>query len=320
MGTSPAPPKANGSSRSSGRFKPGGVRPARTGTLTPTQIEAWARPQGSTCAHRSCRAGPGSAAALPTRLGAASLGGPAASEGSSHRGGPSHVPTAGPVLGSTTAERGSGCFQSGCRARLQALLPLSRERSGGPLYAPRPQLPTAGGLLLLGTRPGPGSRPPTAPAQEAAPHPRACTSRPRPVGLTAGSSATAGPATAEAVPSLRGSCLPALCCRPSSSAGPSAGSALSPSRCRAEGIPAPPAPRIPKFSARPSTSRPQDGSKGVCAQPCRQAASAPQGGRLQKLPTRPTEGHPSNLPLLLILSNRFTFSAEALTRYSEAPG
>ena len=177
---SPAPPKANGSSRSSGRFKPGGVRPERTGTLTPTQMGVWARAQGSTCTRQSCRAGPGSAAALPTRPGATSSGGSAASEGGSHRGSPSHVPTARPALGSTAAEWGSGCFQSGCHARLQAPLPCSGAgREAEALSAhPRPQLPALGASSCWAPGTGPGPCPPTAPAQEAAPHPHACASGP----------------------------------------------------------------------------------------------------------------------------------------------
>lgn len=175
MGTSPAPLKANGSSRSSGRFKLGGVRPARTGTLTPTQMGAWAGAQGSTCARR---AGPGSVAALSTRPGAASSRGPAVSEGGSHRGGPSHVPTAGPVLGST------------------ALLLWIGERSGGALRVPlRPWLPATGALSCWAPGPGldpvlPQPRPRRQPLTRvhAPPGPE-----PRPVGLTAGSSGHSGP-------------------------------------------------------------------------------------------------------------------------------
>lgn len=318
MGTSPAPLKANGSSRSSGRFKPGGVRPARTGTLTPTQMGVWARAQGSTCARQSCRAGPGSAAALPTRPGATSSGGSAASEGGSHQGSPSRVSTAGPALGSTAAERGSGCFQSSCRARLQAPLPFCSGRGekrrpflhtrgpSCPLWEPRPAGHQAPGLDPVLPQPRPRRRPLT--RMHAPPGPE-----PQPMGLMAGPSGHSRPGRGLGCPQpqRKQGLLPTLCCRPCSLAGPSAGSVLSPSWGWAEG---PPAPHIHKFSARPSTSRPQDGSTGVCAQPRRRAASIPQGGRLQKLPTRPTGGHPSDLPLLLVLSNRFTFSAEAPTR------
>lgn len=219
--------------------------------------------------------------------------------------------------------------RGGAQAFRVAVVPGSRHRCPSALDRGEKRRPTLrapeapaahhGGLVLLGTRPGPGPRPPTAPAQEAAPHLRACT--PGPGALACGPDSwlfwpqraqprlRPSPASEEARPaSLRVAAgLPprrgALRAQPSPLPGAGQKAALQP-----------PAPRIPKFLAPPSTSRPQDGSKGVCAQPRRQAALAPQGGCLKKLPTRPTEGHPSDLRLLLVLSNRFTFSAEAPTR------
>lgn len=181
-----------------------------------------------------------------------------------------------------------------------------------PLWEPRPAGHQAPGLDPVLPQPRPRRRPLT--RMHAPPGPE-----PQPTGLMAGPSGHSGPGCSLGCPQpqRKQGLLPTLCCRPCSLVGPSAGSALSPSQCWAEG---PPAPHIHKFSAQPSTSRPQNGSTGVCAQPRRQAASIPQGGRPQKLPTRPTGGHPSDLPLLLVLSNRFTFSAEAPTRTQEAPG
>lgn len=91
----------------------------------------------------------------------------------SHRGGRAMSPLRGPVH--RVHCRGGGAqAQSSCHARLQAPLPSApgsgkaEAHSGVPL---RPWLPATQGLVLLGAGPGLDPRPPTAPAQEAAPLP-----------------------------------------------------------------------------------------------------------------------------------------------------
>lgn len=112
---SPAPLKANGSSHSSGKFKLGGVRPAKMGALEATGkgMRAGAQRTGFAC-QAPCP-GPGPAAALHPCTGAQLTKRPAKPlKAALNR---SLVPRAAPCPvwacpGSAAVEQGSGCLQS----------------------------------------------------------------------------------------------------------------------------------------------------------------------------------------------------------------
>ncbi|XDB59150.1 hypothetical protein AB1E18_012551 [Capra hircus] len=189
--------------------------------------------------------------------------------------------------------------RGGAQAFRVAVVPGSRHRCPSALDRGEKRRPTLrapeapaahhGGLVLLGTRPGPGPRPPTAPAQEAAPHLRACT--PGPGALACGPDSwlfwpqraqprlRPSPASEEARPaSLRVAAgLPprqgALRAQPSPLPGAGQKAELQP-----------PAPRIPKFLAPPSTSRPQDGSKGHYSSLASYRVCSSQSGELSLAP------------------------------------